>query len=94
MAGILSMASTIIVMDISRATTFIFPLIIVSLSVLVRYNVPLYQLRLVSACSAAISLIAPNLELITLEIFAWNPSLLMKYIQSSLGYSRILGVPW
>jgi hypothetical protein len=79
-----AITSCLVVLDVSRASCFVFPIIPAALAVLVGKGVTKQHLRALAGTGAITSLIAPNFEMITTFIFKWLPSLPIKYIVSFL----------
>jgi len=68
-----AVAASLQVLDASRSAAFAFPLILAALAVLKDADVDGSELRRVTALSAAITLLAPNLEVIIGSPVRWLP---------------------
>ncbi len=66
----------LVVADVSRASSFAFPLIPASYALLKRYGVGPRELRVLAGAGAAISLLAPNFEIVAGMTVTWLPSYL------------------
>ena len=74
-------AFCLIVIDVSRASSFAFPIIPSALAVLVGKGATKQRLRVLAGTSAVTSLIAPNFDTIA-GIIKWLPSLPFEYMAS------------
>lgn len=63
-AGLLAILSCLIVLDVSRAAMFTFPMILVALAVLQQRGCSPRKLRLLMGACAAVSLLSPNFEIV------------------------------
>lgn len=77
----LAIIACLLVADVSRTSSFAFPLIPVSYALLKRYGVSPRELRILSGTGAAISLLAPNFEIIAGMTVTWLPSYLAILFQ-------------
>jgi hypothetical protein len=74
---VLAIVSCVLVLDISRASSFAFPLIPVSYSLLKGKGFNPRELRIIAGAGAAISLLAPNFEILMGNpVLQWLPPLL------------------
>jgi Flp pilus assembly protein TadD len=71
----LTIASCLLVADISRAGSFAFPLILVAFAVLKGQAASPRAIRLVAAACAVVSLLVPNFEIMTSAVVKWLPPL-------------------
>ena len=74
-ACVIAIGSCLVVLDSSRATTFTFPLIVAAFALLASQGATVRQLRWFAAVAAAVSLLAPNLELSLGGGMNWFPTL-------------------
>ncbi len=72
----LTTLACLLVLDISRVTCFVFPLIPFSYSLLYKNNLSLREFRILAGSGAAISLLAPNFEIVAGVAVRWLPPLL------------------
>lgn len=75
-ALVLAITASIVVLDASRVGAFSFPLILVALAYLQHANMPALELRRLLGLSAAMTLLAPNYEIIVGVAVKWLPSAL------------------
>lgn len=69
-----AIGSCLIVLDVSRASSFAFPLIPAAYGLLKRCSITLRELRVVAGAGAAVSLLVPTFEVITGVTVTWLPS--------------------
>lgn len=72
----LAIVSCLLVLDISRVSSFAFPLIPVSYALLKGKGFSPRELRILAGAGAAISLLAPNFEILAGVVVKWLPPLL------------------
>ena len=77
----LAIGSCLIVLDVSRASSFAFPLIPAAYGLLKRCAVTPRELRIVAGAGAATSLLVPTFEVITGVTVTWLPSYLSILLQ-------------
>jgi hypothetical protein len=83
-ALVLSVASSWLLLDTSRAASFSFPLIPAALAILKAEGMQLGRLRDLTAAAAVISLLSPNFEVIAGVLWKWLPPLPMWYLAAEL----------
>lgn len=66
----------VVVLDVSRVSSFAFPVILISIAALVAAGVPPRGLKTYTGSAALITLLAPNFEVITGVAVKWLPSFL------------------
>ena len=81
-AAALAILSCLIVLDISRAAMFAFPMIPVALAALQKQGTNLRELRLLMGASAAVSLLSPNFEIILGRAVQWLPAFPQVWVSS------------
>jgi len=73
----LGLISSLLVLDVSRSTMFMFPLILAFIAILKDNDLKVQVLRGITGTSAAITLLAPNFEIISGIAVKWLPSYLV-----------------
>lgn len=81
-AILVAIANSLIVLDTSRVGAFSFPLILAALAQLHRAGMPSSQIHQILAFSAAITLLAPNYEIIVGVAIKWLPPMLVYLVLS------------
>jgi len=71
---VVALATSLVVLDVSRSGMFSFPLILAAISIMKCSNIEPGEMRRIIGWSAGITLLAPNFEVIMGVIVQWLPS--------------------
>jgi hypothetical protein len=75
-ATLMAVIACLLVLDISRVSSFVFPVIPLALALLVGRSLPARDLRLLTGSAAVVTLLAPNFEIIAGVTVKWLPPLI------------------